>query len=100
MDDRVYYRLGRHRHLVLLVGQPVFVRGPRVDETLALRVKCNVVSDLPFSRTGVRSGSVFVGDQIEINPHGAVSVPANDGKLLGLRPAEWEWIDAAEVAGG
>lgn len=68
---------------------------PLVD-TLALRVKANVTSDLPFSRGGVRAGSVFVGDQIEINPHGAVAVPASDGKLLGLKPAEWEWIDAAE----
>jgi hypothetical protein len=54
-----------------------------------VRLLHTVRSDLPFSATFADRGE----HEARINPQGAVSVKARDGSWLGVRPAEFEWID-------
>ena len=45
--------------------------------------------DWPIGHTTVAEPGVY---EPYVNPHGAVSVVASNGKLLGLKPGEFEWL--------
>lgn len=61
----------------------------------AARVRLNrdVRGEFPFHTVVVRPG-VY---DAHVNTHGAVSVRAQDGELLGLKPDEFEWVDGQET---
>jgi len=49
----------------------------------------DVRGDFPFQATHAPAG---VYDAY-VNPHGAVSVIATNGKMLGIKPNEFQWLD-------
>ena len=55
-----------------------------------VRLSRVVCSDLPWSNTFAPPG-VYLA---ESNPHGALSVQATDGTMLGIKPGEFERIEA------
>lgn len=57
-------------------------------EAQQIRVIQNVCSDIPGKRLAVAAGTIH---KPRVNPHGAISVEV-DGKLLGLKPDEFECI--------
>ncbi len=50
----------------------------------------DVRGDFPFAHNIIAPAGVYTP---QLNPHGAVSVIANDGQLLGIKPDEFEWLD-------
>ncbi|MDP2730301.1 MAG: hypothetical protein Q8O55_07455 [Dehalococcoidales bacterium] len=54
-----------------------------------VRLPKTVRGDFPFNQTKAEPG---VYDAY-INPHGAVSVMASNGELLGVKPGEFEWVE-------
>lgn len=57
-----------------------------------IRLLKNIRSELPFGRRYTAVAGIYGPEQIEVNPLGAVSVKTAGG-LLGVKPAEFEWID-------
>jgi hypothetical protein len=53
-----------------------------------------VRSDLPFLRDCIAEPGIY---DAYVNPHGAVSVIASDGGLLGVKPDEFEWVEKPEA---
>jgi len=53
-----------------------------------------VRGDLIFAGTVAPPG-IYVA---ELNPNGAASVKATNGKMLGIKPAEFEWLTPTELA--
>ncbi len=51
-----------------------------------------VRSDLPFPPYLVAEPRVYLPHEIQVNPHGAVSVITPNG-YLGIKPDEFEWIE-------
>ena len=49
----------------------------------------DVHGDFPFDNTVAPAG-VY---EPSVNPHGAVSVEATNGELLGIKPDEYEWLN-------
>jgi len=49
----------------------------------------DVRGDFPFQATYAPAG---VYDAY-VNPHGAISVTAINGKMLGVKPKEFQWLD-------
>jgi hypothetical protein len=45
--------------------------------------------DFPFQQTKAEPGIY----DAYVNPHGAVSVIAGNGNMLGLKPGEFEWLN-------
>lgn len=73
----------------------------RLPEWVPARVRlpADVFGDAPFRGRGVPAGD----HDCQCNQHGAVSVVDRGGKLLGLRPAEFEviaWKQVAQAKGG
>ena len=58
-------------------------------ETPTVRLKHDVHGDLIFAATVAPAG-VY---KAYMNQYGAVSVEASNGKLLGIRPHEMEWVE-------
>ncbi len=56
-----------------------------------LRLLRQVKSDLPFGPRLVAEPRLYSPAEIDINPHGAVSVKI-DGEWLGIKPEEMEWV--------
>jgi hypothetical protein len=48
-----------------------------------------VRGDFPFAHHVIAPPGVY---QAYVNPHGAVSVKAENGEMLGLKPGEFEWL--------
>ena len=59
-----------------------------------LRLLRTVRSELPFAPFSVAKARVYDPSEIDINPHGAVSV-MTPGGWLGIKPDEMEWLDSA-----
>ena len=49
-----------------------------------------VHGDFPIGHTTIAEPGVY---DAYMNPHGAVSVLASNGKFLGLKPGEFEWLE-------
>lgn len=57
-----------------------------------IRLFEEVRSELPFGPFLVAAPRVYEPSEIEVNPHGAVSIKMFGGSL-GIKPAEFEWVD-------
>jgi hypothetical protein len=57
--------------------------------SVRIRLLRAVSGDFPFGHTTVADVGEY---DAEMNPHGALSVIANDGKILGIKPGEFEFI--------
>jgi hypothetical protein len=53
-----------------------------------------VTGDWPIGHTTIAEPGVY---DCYINPHGAVSVIAGNGKLLGLKPGEFQWLEKHDI---
>ncbi len=49
-----------------------------------------VRGDFPIGHNTIASAGVYLP---KLNRHGAVSVVASNGELLGIKPNEFEWLD-------
>lgn len=56
-----------------------------------LRLLHEVSGDFPFS-SAVALPRVYESPEIDVNPHGAVSVLTDSGEWLGIKPSEMEWL--------
>ena len=64
-------------------------------EDAKIRILRNVWSEIPFGpKLSVRRGEIHAACS---NPLGAVCVRFDDGQMLGVRPDEFEWLDADEA---
>jgi len=59
--------------------------------TWSLRTRYRVRGDFPYGGTRAPE-RLYEHDEIDVNPHGAVSVRATNGRWLGLKPDEMEWM--------
>ena len=50
----------------------------------------DVRGDFPFQATYAPAGDY----DAYVNPHGAVAVIATNGEMLGVKPNEFQWLDA------
>ena len=64
-----------------------------------LRLLHDVRSELPFAPFSVAKARVYDPAEIDVNPHGAVSV-MTPGGWLGIKPDEMEWIDDPKTLTG
>lgn len=79
------------------------------EPVLRLRLTREVKADIPdvhpndlvrlqragFGRLDARATlRIYEGDDVQMNPHGAVSVRAVDGEFIGVKPGEFEWLTA------
>lgn len=66
-----------------------------------VQVLKDVRSDLPFINMGDRGFVVRAGEhECDSNPYGAISVKAENGKMLGIKPSEYEvisWVKSPHV---
>jgi hypothetical protein len=53
----------------------------------------DVRGDFPFGHNIVAKAGIY---NPYINPHGAISVIAENGEKLGIKPGEFEWLDEKE----
>lgn len=60
-----------------------------VDRLRKIRLRHEVRGDAPFASHVFAPAGIH---EAHLNPHGAVSVIANDGNLLGVKPGEFEWV--------
>jgi hypothetical protein len=67
-----------------------------VGETPAVLLRFTVRGDLIFSGTCAHPGE----HKAYMNRYGAVSVMATNGRLLGLRPGEFEWVSGKPAQWG
>lgn len=54
-----------------------------------IRLTKRMTGDFPIGHTTIAEPGVY---EAHLNPHGAVSIVAGNGKLLGLKPGEFEWV--------
>ena len=54
-----------------------------------VRLSERITGDSPFGDDTIAEPGVY---EAHLNPHGAVSIIAGNGKLLGLKPGEFEWV--------
>lgn len=64
-----------------------------MSDTVRIRLLKTLRSDWPFSNLSVPAGIY----EAEMNQHGAVSVRARNGQLLGIKPGEFEFVDEIPV---
>lgn len=65
-----------------------------------IRLPHDVYGDWPIGHTTMAPAGVYSGEQLRVNQHGAVAVIASNGKLLGVKPHEFEVLSAAPSEGG
>jgi hypothetical protein len=66
------------------------------EPTRHLRLLRTVRSDLPFAPFLTALARVYDPAEIQVNPHGAVSV-LTPGGWLGVKPDEMEWCETSDV---
>ena len=76
---------------MIIRSNPVGYEGGKAMKRRIVLLK-DMQGDFPFGHHTVAPAGVYIP---EINPHGAVSVVASNGELLGLKPGEFEWLDNA-----
>jgi ParB family chromosome partitioning protein len=76
--------------------KPKLMETPPPPEPIKGKVKLSkrVYGDFPFQATYAEPGIY----DAYVNPHGAVSVKATNGKLLGVKPGEYEWLGNISTA--
>lgn len=61
-----------------------------MEKTKRIILLHDVRGDFPIAHHVVAPAGVY---NAHVNPHGAVSVEATNGELLGVKPGEFEWMD-------
>jgi hypothetical protein len=70
-----------------------------MNATIRIRMLKTVVPDFPFYLTGVKDGTHLLRDGIysaTSNSLGAVSGLCHNGQQLGVKPGEFEFVEAPE----
>lgn len=53
----------------------------------------DIRGDWPIGHTTIAKAGVYEDPDIQVNRYGAVCVKASNGKMLGVKPDEMEWIE-------